>query len=202
MTQPQISAKLSRALSRRPRGEKDVVYILVEIRKLLDHTGNKARYFWLRFFCDWACHIKMDRKAANELMERLDAELDVIKGGTPKVGVKRPPTLHTFRKEFEAFLKENGIHAGIDYNRLDWPVFLRYYAEVVANCPIVYQVRGNKLMHIDEVVLVSYGKPSDPKALPSGYKFKFGMKWSLRKNGVEVKAYPLEFVYEKPKLSN
>ena len=200
MTQPEITAKLRRALSKLPKNEKEVVWILVEIRKLLDHTGDKTKYFWLRFFCDWACHIKMERKAAKELMERLDSELDVIIGRTPRVGMQRPPTLHTFRREFEAFLKEKGLYAGIDYNRLDWIVFLRYYARVVADCPVVCQ--ANKLKHIDEVVLVPYGKSSDPKALPSGHKFKFGIKWSLKKNGVEVKSYPLEFVYEKPKSSN
>ena len=200
--QSEIVDKLKQALSKPPRNEKDVVYILVEIRKLLEHTGNEQKYFWLKFFADWACHIKMDRKAGSELMERLDSELHVIKGGTTKVGMKRPPDLHTFRREFDAFLKEVGIHAGWDYNKLDWPQFLRYYARVVHDCPILPKATNHSLKHIDEVALVEYDQPSDPTSLLAGHKFKFGIKWSLKKNGVEVKAYPLEFIYEKPKKSN
>ncbi|MBI4459178.1 MAG: hypothetical protein HY648_03840 [Acidobacteria bacterium] len=202
MTRLEITHKLKQALSKPPKNERDVVYILVEIRKLLELTGNEQKYFWLKFFADWACHTKMDRKTAKELLDRLDSELDVIKGGTLKVGVKRPPTLHTFIIEFNAFLKDVGIYAGLDYNRLIWPVFLKYYARVVRDCPVLPQAKNHNLKHIDEVLLVEYSQPSNPRTLPAGHKFKFGIKWSLRKNGVEIKSYPLEFIYEKPRASN
>jgi hypothetical protein len=44
--------------------EHHVVYLLVEIRKILDHEndrGNNGRYPLLRFFSDWSVHTAKDK---------------------------------------------------------------------------------------------------------------------------------------------
>ena len=42
------------------RGECDVVYLLIEIRKILDHENNN-KYPILRFYSDWAVHTEKDK---------------------------------------------------------------------------------------------------------------------------------------------
>ncbi len=48
-----IIEKLSKHLSAPPSGEADVVYALVQIRKLMERDKVSSNYPRLKFFCDW-----------------------------------------------------------------------------------------------------------------------------------------------------
>ena len=69
-----ISHKLSQELAQDIASERQVVYILVELRKLLERTGllKEERFRALRFCCDWTVHPKLDRDTAKIIMELFD----------------------------------------------------------------------------------------------------------------------------------
>ena len=76
---PDIQFKLERFFNERlPFTEEwQIVYLLVEIRKILDR-GNNRKYPLLRFYADWAVHTAKDRinSEIKTIMERI---LDEIK---------------------------------------------------------------------------------------------------------------------------
>src|SRR5271157_267760 len=62
-----IVEKLRPILKGPPHAERDVLYVFVEIRKLLDlllegaDEVKRAEFATLKFFCDWVVHVKLDR---------------------------------------------------------------------------------------------------------------------------------------------
>src|SRR5437879_2559527 len=76
MAQPEILKKLERELSLPIRSERQVVYVLAEIRKYIEHeaAGRNSHLIVLNFFCNWALHVDMYRDAVNirEILERFD----------------------------------------------------------------------------------------------------------------------------------
>ncbi len=191
--QNDIEVKLQKALSKRSYPEERVVYILVETRKLLEHDGEPPAYRWLKFFCDWALHIKMERSSAQKFLRLCDDALESIKdpGATPPAGVavERLPTDNTFRRLLVQLLKRHSIH----FNQLRWADFLKGYVRVIKDCH-VKQNRSTTLRHLDEVVVSAYR----PMIRFKNQAFKMAMKWSFRKAGVEVRAYRKAFLYDKP----
>jgi hypothetical protein len=71
---PDIAHKLSQELTQTITSERQVVYILVELRKLLEKKGllKEERFRALRFCCDWTVHSKLDRDTANIITELFD----------------------------------------------------------------------------------------------------------------------------------
>jgi hypothetical protein len=61
MAQDSIIQKLREELLLPLRRESQVVYVMAEIRKYLDHrkTDQQADWRVLSFFCNWALHIKI-----------------------------------------------------------------------------------------------------------------------------------------------
>jgi len=63
MARDSIIQKLREELLLPLRRESQVVYLMAEIRKYLDHrkTNEQADWRVLSFFCNWALHIRIDR---------------------------------------------------------------------------------------------------------------------------------------------
>ena len=75
-----IERKLRRELSSiELMTESRVVYILVEIRKLIERTNQKPRYIPLDFHCSWALHATMDRREAKRILKRFDEAYELLK---------------------------------------------------------------------------------------------------------------------------
>ncbi len=64
--------KLRHLLSHPITQECQVVYFLVELRKVLELRVLLGQYTALKFYCDWAMHPRMDRAAAEEFLKRID----------------------------------------------------------------------------------------------------------------------------------
>ena len=69
----QIVAKLRRELERPITTEPLVVYLLVEVRKLLDRKDRKLNCPTLRLCCDWAVHIRLSGREARTIVRHVDA---------------------------------------------------------------------------------------------------------------------------------
>lgn len=56
----ELVRKIQRVLNRRITNEMQVMYLLVELRKLMDRDGYKDPV--LRMFCNWVAHTALDRR--------------------------------------------------------------------------------------------------------------------------------------------
>jgi hypothetical protein len=131
--------------------ERQVVYILVEIRKLLYRNQvPKTDCPHLRMLCDWAVHVDLDRDIVKEHMLILNGIADRLRSNTmtaeDTARSSRVFDLVEARNEFLDFLRKWHLSRRLPdvYGPLWWANFLRYYVRVVADCPLVLKAEQTK----------------------------------------------------------
>jgi len=131
MGQRQIKDKLRTELSILESGEyyleeKDIVYFLVETRKMIDHE-NKAYVFpAIKFYADWALHIQKDHvpEFVQEMMGNSDDKLNEF------------VNMQYLRREISNFLKSHELSL-ILVNEKNWKVFWRKLIDILSEQPII-----------------------------------------------------------------
>lgn len=71
MSAPDIVAKLNREFDAEVVTERQVVYILVEARKLLERQGTLENFQAFKLCGDWAVHPKLNRSSAQVVLGRV-----------------------------------------------------------------------------------------------------------------------------------
>ena len=145
---PDIRNKLREKLAEGINDEANAVYLLVELRKLLEHESRSVRgqYSRLGFFCDWALHIEMDRAGAQRILKEMDARIAMFEG-TQAMSQQVEKDfcdmfeLVSFRKQFRTFLKRHRLPLAVASDDKSWFDFLELYARVVEDCPLVWKFR-------------------------------------------------------------
>jgi hypothetical protein len=182
---PDITQKLRKAIRSRARlTEATVVYIMVEVRKLLDSTRTvhpDRRYPMLRLYCDWIVHVELNGPQAQAVLKTFDAAYALRASGESRDSIlegeiQRLIHLRTLRREFESFCAEFDLPT---IKRDKWISFIRRYADVVQDCPLTMNAKG--LNNITKVV-VSVEDAIRPDE--SGYLW-FRITW--RMHGIDGK---------------
>ena len=110
-----VRAKLQEEISQPILSERQIVYILVETRKLIGLAGKGRAFAKLEFCCDWALHTVMSWRVAKEFLRELDSEFDNLLSTTQeafekslaRIAVKDP--LLELQTELEKFLRSEGL---------------------------------------------------------------------------------------------
>jgi hypothetical protein len=138
--QEAIIEKLSAHLSVPPVKESDVVYALVQIRKLMER-GGLAPYQRLKFFCDWVVHGGLTGKETQRVLAEIDDRLKFHDASKPweidsdgKVGELLSHS--AFRSEFHRYLESAGVSEIWTTDPSVWHKISRLYAEIVRDCPL------------------------------------------------------------------
>ena len=136
----QIVEKLNKFLSTRQNitEEFEVVYIMVEVRKLLDREReqNKTNKDSLvRFHADWVLHTSKDRITTpmREIMQKIDDSIDTY----PKNGDIDFLLLPEFRTELLQLLDEYNLPNKFCKSDSNWLTFMSALTQVLADQPIV-----------------------------------------------------------------
>jgi hypothetical protein len=73
MSQHQIEQKLQEEFGRELASEAQVVYVLVEVGKLLEHRKVKKKYKTINFYRNWVVHTKLEQSEfADDLVRTPD----------------------------------------------------------------------------------------------------------------------------------
>jgi hypothetical protein len=153
-----ILSKLSLELGVPITTERQVVYILVQIRKLLDSREGESPdpYESLRLYCSWAVHTSLINKFARAIVREADFLYPRLITGQltedEKVGLRKRYSFATFRHEIDQFLTENGITA---FNDAGWNDFVVFFLRVIQDCPLSFKDKNSDLANVDEVMLIS-----------------------------------------------
>lgn len=181
---------LSELLGRPIACEADVVYFLVEVRKLIETMGN--RYPILRFFCDWVVHSKLDRKTAKEVLSKFDAYVfEYIQKGntcTPDM-LRRLNPLISFRRfstDMFYLLGEHGLTTDVITDRRRFNPFLSLYVDVVSRTPLVVTDSRVGLKCLDNISVVKLTQPHARRPGSDHLLFAFGTRWALKKDDLEL----------------
>lgn len=181
--------------------ECEVVYLLAEIRKVLDEDDPSHTLASLWMYCHWALHIDLDSpKTTIEFLKRVD--LWVV--NNVAYLTRRQPWkfldeiylfrdfvyLQTFRHELGEFLKRYGLPTALTSVDEKWFTLLTAYAGVIEDGTLA--MKSDKHNEIDAVKEVKFKKGH---ALPSDYHVNFKINWDIElKDGrllqVEMDAQP------------
>ncbi len=116
-----------------------IVYLMVEIRKILDYEDAKD-YSLLRFYCDWTVHTKKDRnmESIKSMMEKLyrDIKKEIETYPTSESEVVKIIYMEQLRKEMNNFLCEFSLSKKLIKNNDLWLSFVKLLVRVLENQPI------------------------------------------------------------------
>lgn len=162
MSRDAIVEKLEMILREAPRFEADVVYALVEIRKLLERAGKEkdSEFAILEFFCDWVVHVKLSFSGAKKVLARLDAEIGasgsvVPQEVQPESELFRFISLEPLREEMKRFCSENRLPEQWATDPTMWGECTKFYGDVVLHCPLAITRGSPPSRYIKQLTLTN-----------------------------------------------
>jgi hypothetical protein len=192
MSQKDIVDKLNESLIGSIDTECQVVYVLVEVRKLLERDKVCGDFRSLKFCCDWAAHANLSREPAKAFVKEIDDLFDRLPDngdrGAGEGDLAEIMYLARFREDLQNCLKVYKLPTKAFDDEQRWQEFLRLYSLVIQDCPLTYEGGGKNL---DEVVITKAEKVG-----PSGEQ-AFETKWELRLRGRTVSVF---FLYPDGKV--
>lgn len=147
--QSEIVRKLNAEMVLDIESERQVVYILAQIRKLIElGSFAKGEGRPVRFACDWALHTNLDR---SEWVKELLAHVDAAVGSGQSWNSLTTEEQRFFQENFtlEAtrvslmnFLRDQMVRARVFGDVYQWKAFMKYFSGVVTDCPLI--LRGGE----------------------------------------------------------
>jgi hypothetical protein len=199
----ELRQKINRELAEPITSERQVVYLLVEIRKLmdrLDQTAGRAvpdpRFRALRFLCNWIAHTDLNSGWAQEPLALFERHADDLLADnltpTALAEIDSILGLESVRDEMCQFFRESKLdRTSLPFNVTEWGNFLRHYVAVVSECPLV--IKPSKAKVLQSATVMGYEKtPLDAAQTPqvaiehSRYATTIVIEWRFRlKNNLE-----------------
>jgi len=198
MTANAIVMKLNTVLAEPIDSECKVVYVLCEVRKLLEHVPPHQRPFALNMYCHWALHVDLENPGTTlPFLEKVEAFAVSMLAGNNDIAAERRMfrefvLLDTFRQQFKQLLQAYDIPTAVCDEDSHWHEFITHYAGVIEDGSISCKAKTNSLKLVSEVV---FTKGRTRRASEKTY-VPFGLAWTIvlldgRKLTVEVTASTL-----------
>jgi hypothetical protein len=155
MGQNQIVEKLRLEFNGEMTSERQVVYILVEIGKLLEHDHAKKTYPTITFYRDWIVHTKLDRSDIADSLVRLFDDYITSNNTTASDKLKKLVSPLTLREEFKAYLTQYNLAFPSCNDGVLWKRFVKYLAGVIDETPLHCSLRNatNKTNHVESITV-------------------------------------------------
>jgi hypothetical protein len=154
----EITRKLTSELNAGIETEVQLVYLLAQIRKLIERDDLFSDYPRLNFHCDWALHSKLDRAHAKGILQLFDAAQPLLKAG---MDLPRPlqseideiSKMLGFERELANFLEARGLPP-IAHDVDGWSHFLHLYTQVIQDIPLLVKpISPDAAQNISKVVV-------------------------------------------------
>ncbi len=156
MSRNSILRKLQAELELEVTTERQVVYILAEIRKAIEQAGELENYFALDFYCSFALHTRMTRAGAKRILERFDSAHPFLVKNEEipreiEKEIEQTTKLEKFRDELKQFLNANKLPTRFLTEPDAWSKFIQLYGNIIDECDLV--LKSVHLKYINRVVL-------------------------------------------------
>lgn len=204
MTGSAIVAKLEALLATGITTEAEALYLMVEVRKLLEQQQAKRQYEYLTFHCDWALHSTLEGTTAQKILGLFDVANIHLKTGVElhdlpgmlRIEIDRISKMTYFEDQLGTFLRSNGLPSLEDTRSDGWIHFVHLYAKVIEDCPLV-MTNKNQTATISSVTLkMDLAKES---AQIEG-EVLFRVRWIIEdKNGLKGEIFIINSFSRNPK---
>ena len=176
-----IYTKLLNELNNDITNESQIVYILLQIRKLLEIKNLKPTYPTLNLYCNWVLHSKLDHPATKRyFLDKFESYID-NRVDSKEVGKNiilnqyHFFVLNELKTQLNDFFKQNNLPS-ILTTPPSWTKFKKLLLEILMECPI--EINGNK------IVGLSLTKDNVGK---NCYRFSLKRKLKDKKNVIKIK---------------
>ena len=120
--------------------ECQIVYLLVEIRKVLDQENNR-KYPILRFYCNWSVHTEKDptdeiRAIMNDIYRDVVAQIQKPALASSKMKIVGFMYMEDLQKEIGKFLQEYNLPISLTSNQSNWLALVKLLVKVLSDQPI------------------------------------------------------------------
>ena len=114
------------------KDESEVVYLMAEIRKILDF--KRGSYKILRFYCNWVLHNKLD-ESSKDLSKKFESNIDFTKSEKEiarEMNSKHADflKLNDFKNELKDFFENYNLPLDL-INQKNWVVFIKLLLNIV-----------------------------------------------------------------------
>jgi hypothetical protein len=177
-----ITSKLNIELDQEIVSERQVVYILVEARKLLEQQKTLDEFRAFKLCSDWAVHPKLTRRDSQTILKHFDAyEAEHQKSGITVAEFQLEPlhdfmTYKRFRAEFIEALSPHGVEVGRLSSNAFWQPFIQHYSAVIQDCPL--EAIGNNTQFVSHVSGLAWPKEKADAIYPG--KRVIQWNWMLK----------------------
>lgn len=153
-----IVEKLHAHLSDDIDTECKVVYLLCEVRKLMEKHGPTP--LGLRFYCHWALHVDLTHPSTTRpFLTQADAFAGRILNGAIDLGEDRRMfaefLMDTFQTELRNFLRHYALPTDLCDDETRWQQFLGQYSGVIQDGGLTCHAKSNSLQYVRDVVFSS-----------------------------------------------
>jgi len=145
------------------RNERDVVYFLVEIRKIIEKEKTYKYYPIVSFYCDWIVHPQIDHKKTISNILHL---LKLIEEGKGYVGMSELYSMSAFRENMSSFLTNKKIK-DFTKNEQDWRRFFINLKNILVEQPIVISEEIDS-----KIAFIKYVDTAEENYIPLDIVFK------------------------------
>ncbi len=156
----EIIEKLVQELLLPLESERQVVYILVQLRKLMDRDEiPESKYVDLRMFCNWSVHSDLSNGTVRKKLQFInDLGWSIADGPlTPEQLAKCSEvlSLESARTDFLSFVRTYKINVRVHhvFQPVWWASLLRLYLRIISDCPLVFQGKDIKLKNIKQATI-------------------------------------------------
>jgi hypothetical protein len=167
MTEPAILKKLAAKLANPPDDEADVLYLMVEIRKYLDHIDpDHHEFVVLRTYCDWSVHLLLRGTGAKDFLRAVDEAFasKTVSNSEREAAMKAAFerfSLEQFRQDLRNFLKLADLPLTFVNDPACWGQFLKHYIGVVSDCPFVSRQAADQSISKATLTVTGEKEPLD-----------------------------------------
>ena len=140
MSAPEIHAKLEAFLARHPSPTEEchVVYLLVELRKIMDQLWARPGFSLVRFYADWSVHSQKDRVTPDiaQIAEGIYGEV----AANPAAGVQMATAfshMAGLQEELADMFEAIGVNSTLATDAEIWGAFVSLLTAVLADQPII-----------------------------------------------------------------
>lgn len=138
----QILEKLNKHISNGINREADVVYLLVQIRKILEREKIKEKFRSLNLYCDWMLHANITKNGTrNQILDRIEEVINLLENLGDKNNqdeiIKKIDEAISFDKfyiDLKSFFTEKKL---IFFTDEKYIILLRLLIEILKDTPLV-----------------------------------------------------------------
>lgn len=152
--------------------EAHVVYVMVEVRKLLDRlSDNSTSYNLIRFYCDWTLHTDKKRNMQHigeHIRSIYNSAKEHITSGDPMYkndALQEFYTMKKLREEMLELFTEQDIESTLVNSDVSWKEFWKLLTKVLTDQPIINPIPEVSLFVFEsahERALIPYLEFSNP----------------------------------------